>query len=328
MWIEIRKDGITVYIKDDNFNEIVFRLSPFFDCIPVSDISNMKLNCWRISGENGFDENSLVRITPEIRGDKGPQKEYFVDEKNKNIYVSKPNDPRFISQVKIRLARDIIKHTLMRRGFCCLHGGMVSYQGKGICFLGEKMHGKTSFMLSMLATGKASFISNDDISISDCGFGLEGTGFPRSISVRKDSIGMMDNILNEYNFMRDLKHPDNGNKELSGNNFYFVNELADIFGCGIIPEAKINCFLYLQFADGDLEVSEVSREEKINILRRFVDPEVSRYFMDFKKYFENSDNRISAGIEKNIENIPFYVVKENIYKMNQTQEWIGNMLNG
>ncbi|MBO4347256.1 MAG: hypothetical protein J5840_06430 [Lachnospiraceae bacterium] len=328
MWIEIIKDGITVYIQDDSFNEIVFRLSPFFECIPVSDISNMKSGCWRITGENGIDKNTLVKITPVIRGDKGPQKEYYVDEEDRIIYVSKPDDPRFISQVKIRLARDIIKHTLMSRGFSCLHGGMVSYQGKGICFLGEKKHGKTSFMLSMLATGKASFISNDDISISAQGSGLEGTGFPRSISVRKDSIGMMDNILNKYDFTKDLKHPDNGNKELSANNFYFVNELADIFGCDITPKAGINCFLYLEFTDGELEISEVKGEEKIDILRRFVDPEVSRYFMDFKKYFENSDNRITAEIEKNIENIPFYAVKENIYKMNQTQEWIGNMLNG
>ena len=321
MWIEIARNGVWVYIQSKSYKRIYDIVTPYFECRVLDDEKLMKSNSWKILHEYKIKEN-MIEIIPHIEGDKEPKRKYYVDKQNKTIIIAEPTSKEFVLQISIRLARDIIKHTLMQEGYCFLHGGMIVYHDNGICFLGEKMHGKTSFLLSTLATSEAHYVTNDDVTIDAKDGMIEGIGWPRAISVRKDSVGLMNSVLNKYSFEISFSHPDNSIEDLSGSYFYYVNELAGIFKCDIVPKAKVDCFIYLQFTDEDFCVVEVTGEDKKKLLQRFVDPEVSKYFLDFKGYFGNCENLLTDEIVQGLENIPFYIVSQNIKKMDEVQGWI------
>lgn len=326
MWIEIVRNGVKVYIMTDNYNRVRNIVTPYFECALVKNVKQIDNNSWKIVHEYKNNRN-LIEINPYFHGDKEPKRVYCIDEEDKTIIIVQPCDKEFVLQISIRLARDIIKHTLLKKGYCYLHGGMVLYQNKGICFLGEKMHGKTSFLLSMLATKKADYVTNDDITINVSNNSIVGIGWPRAISVRKDSVQFMSQILHNYRFDIEFSHPDNYIDQLNDSYFYYVNDLINIFECKAIPYAKVDFFIYLQFTNGDFSVVEATEQEKISVMQRFVDSELSKYFMDFKKYFGKCENALPKEIAATIKPIPLYFVNQNIKKMEQVQEWIRKVIN-
>jgi len=325
-WVEIRRNNYYMYIFLDNsyVKLLDYMVSPFFECKIVSQPS---LNSWRIFLE--YNDNLIIGsqlITPHFANDIEPQREYYFNDQLKTILICKPRDLRLKLQIAVRLSRDIIKHLYLQDNSIFFHGGMISYEGKGICFLGDKKAGKTSIMLSLLATNNASFISNDDVSVTINEAGnCVGYGWPRAISIRKDSLNLMNNVLGTYDFDNQIMHPDNCFDKTHNYLFLYPNELAKIFSCNISTESKIDMILIPHFSNNTaFSFREVPYAEKCKYLKEFINKDFNKYFTDFAKCFTLPDKPNNSF--EIIAKIKMYYVSQNIAHMDLFCDWIRRML--
>lgn len=327
IWLKIKKYKYLVYIfcKKKDFIIIKEMVEPFFEVELLESISE---NDWTIYPYGNINASLVCfdEIYPFIKDDSEPKRKYLCDFEKRIIGIIEPSNYKFRIQIAVRLVRDIIKNMFLEKNMCYFHGGMIKYKNKGICIMGGKKSGKTSTILAILSTQKASFVSNDDISIIFDSGELFCLGWPRAISIRKDSILSMNGILHKFDFTRNFRHPDNYISELSHTSFVYVNELKEIFGCDIDVSSKIDMIIFPEFSsEKETEVIELENEEKMKCLLRNIEPDINRYFHDFEKCFLK-DNVISKELSDNLSKIKMLKLKQNINNMQSTLEWIDKVI--
>lgn len=155
----------------------------------------------KISGLNGYKE-----IVYSPLGE--PSCRFFLNGDRKQIFLEEvASNSEWLIQLIVRLIRKIIRLEFYEDNHLFLHGGLVGLEEKGIGVLGAKKAGKTSTILSLLKEFKvSSFVTNDDISLKTKEGSWIGYGWPRSISIRNDTIlKLFDNDHLNKNLI--LKHP-------------------------------------------------------------------------------------------------------------------------
>lgn len=314
-----------IYIKEEDFNFFRFHMSPFFEI----SITEYKEGNWRIFPyyDNNMNLSSMFMFEHIFDNiSESEKREYMCDFTRNAIAILEPSSISERLQITIRLCRDIIKN-LNKRNMLFLHGGMVAYRNKGICILGEKKSGKTSTILSFLSND-ADFIVNDDLSISVHSSGkLIGYGWPRAISIRKDTLDKVfskekGNAIERFIGL----HPDNVKEAYEGHTFIYVDELEKLFECCIRRYFSIDAIIFPEFHNevGTI-IEKVKDEEKLQMFYRFVDKNVNKYFRKFETYFEGcfADKE---SMEHILGYIPMYHVKQNIGNISETIELVGELL--
>ncbi|WP_187355402.1 hypothetical protein ['Paenibacillus yunnanensis' Narsing Rao et al. 2020] len=311
-------------MKDD-IQFIKDKVEPFFE-VTTTSINDQRYWSIFVDYSNLNQRTGWESITPSFKGDLEPKREYLFNPGEKSICILQPQDRRLRLQIAVRLCRDILKHLLLDERISFFHSGMVVYKDKGICFMGPKKAGKTSSILSLLSKGEGKFVSNDDLSITINEKGeFLGYGWPRALSIRKDAIQSMENVLKDFDFSHSLEHPDNFIEELSNHIFLYPADMCRLFGCEIVPEYKVDKIIFPEFwSENDFQVKKLDKNEKLLYLENNLDVDINKYFLDFKDFFPEAN-----GLEvlfPDFLNIEMYAIKQNIEHMHLTSAWISSVI--
>ena len=106
----------------------------------------------------------------------------------------------------MRFVRGAIYQRLLKRGFVPLHSSAVCIQGTGVLFVGPKLAGKTTLMLSALKQMQADFVANDLLLFRRQGVKMEAVGLPTSLGIRPETALLFD--LEQSYFLNSAKSPD------------------------------------------------------------------------------------------------------------------------
>ncbi|MFF5858526.1 hypothetical protein ACFY8B_23340 [Streptomyces sp. NPDC012751] len=124
-----------------------------------------------------------------------------------------------------------------------LHAGMVAWHGHGVAVAGNKRSGKTSTVLAAAGAG-ADFVSNDDLSVHQGPGGPVGHGWPRSVSVRLDTLGPLGLTL-----PAGTTHP--ANRHRTDVQLLMPEEVGRMLGCRIAPSAPLKALLFPSFTQDE-----------------------------------------------------------------------------
>ncbi|MGW7466963.1 hypothetical protein ACWGJT_20210, partial [Streptomyces xantholiticus] len=141
-----------------------------------------------------------------------------------------------------------------------LHAGMVSWQGHGLAVVGNKRSGKTSTVMAAAAAG-ADFVSNDDLSLHRGRDRLIGVGWPRSVSIRLDTLEPLGLRLPAR-----PAHPSNKHRDEA--QLLMPHEISRLLDCRIAPDAPLRTVLFPSF--GADETSTLRRLDPQETAKRLL----------------------------------------------------------
>ncbi|WP_223778320.1 hypothetical protein [Streptomyces sp. 135] len=135
-----------------------------------------------------------------------------------------------------------------------LHAGMVAWRGLGIALVGNKRSGKTSTVIAATAAG-AHFVSNDDLSLHEGPGGPTGVGWPRSVSIRLDTVEPLGLALPARPV-----HPANAHR--SEARLLMPHEIGGMFDGRVAPKAPLCAVVFPSFAaHGSAVLTRVAPDE-------------------------------------------------------------------
>ncbi|MGH8794763.1 MAG: hypothetical protein ACRDXX_19215 [Stackebrandtia sp.] len=212
---------------------------------------------WRVRAPDGdadAGDHDLVAVTP----DGEPTTEIRFSPSRREVLLHLPADEGFMTQNAVRFVRILLRLSHASREEIFIHGGMVHRHGRGAAILGDKRAGKTSTVLAAAMSG-AAFVSNDDLSLRQSEAGWTGRGWPRSISVRKDTFPALGVSLREELQSRNmsLRHPANASvdellpagERNVGAVLLYASELGRVFDAPLMTESPVDAFVFPRFVD-------------------------------------------------------------------------------
>lgn len=216
-----------------------------------------------------------------------PMRKFLVDEKRRILQIVEPVDEKWLSQILIRITRDALRN-LAHHKMHFLHGAFVVYKNKGICILGEKRGGKTTTVLNILSSNHTSFISNDDVSIEYCSTRNEwiAYGWPRSLSVRKDSFSALKKIGIDFNMNVKLSHPYNQNNVSNECLTFYPADFSLLTNSPIEKKHRLDIVLFTSFSTENKFASIDSRLGEKR-LARFIEYDINKYFGELGTFFSS-----------------------------------------
>lgn len=315
----------SIYVKAPiNFlKEVAHELYPFIYCEAASEVP---LNSWTITLSEEVDEKDKGRkISFQIGSLDEPEREYIVYEDKKIIYIRKPLDLIWRKQLVLRIIRDCLKNILLNNGMIYLHGAFVVYEHKGICILGDKRSGKTTSVLNLLSHQNSQFLSNDDVSIKVSEKNTKAFGWPRSISVRKDSFDALKKAKINYKLEEmDLAHPYNNKQSKLSDEYitFYPNEFSELTNSLLTESSNLDCVIFTKFGQEN-SIKEIGYKDGCEKLRNYIVTDINRYFKELEDYFKNKKKEnleISDIIRKDVK---FLEVSQNFNNLRSLSESLG-----
>ncbi|MBC1512043.1 hypothetical protein [Listeria booriae] len=247
------------------------------------------------------------------------EKLFLIDDRQRYIYMVKPYDLVWRKQYALRFIRDFFRNEFVRLGYIFFHGGVISKKNIGLAFLGEKKSGKTTTIINGLKQS-FNFITNDDVSVQIKDMKVLGYGWPRSISIRKDT------LINIPQLMTSLKVSNPDNFTASGENFIFLypNELASVMDIKIIPCTEIKYFIFPKFNSSlsSSKLTKLSYHESTKLLELNHDSDVHKYYREFEDFFNlnlTTEKNFKEISETLISQAEFYLLEQNMNTMESSQ---------
>lgn len=241
--------------------------------ITATDASNWKIiaNHSTSTSTDGY-ERHVISSPGEPRG------EALVSRKTKLICLEEREDEWLVLRTR-RMLRNLLRMQLAMQGAIFLHGGMVIINGSiGVAYIGASKAGKTSSVLAALTQG-AAFVTNDDLTVL-IGDGIPlALGWPRSIYVRRDTLGVLG-LPSEFWEALTLIRPIGAALDQEFVSFS-PGEIAEMFRCQIISDAPLTHLVFPQFSSelsssGPL-LQPLSAQEALSLLSAHLEPGVDAY---------------------------------------------------
>ncbi|PRY37512.1 hypothetical protein [Umezawaea tangerina] len=184
---------------------------------------------------------------------------YAVDHAKRTLHHLAPWDEAWATQALLRATRSAHRCAASRRGVVFLHAGLVDLDGMGVLLVGGSCSGKTSFITASGLSGAGVMVSNDDVglvSAPETG-GLVGHGWPRSISMRLDTMRLLFGAERSDAIRAGLTHPANrtllslkeSGVEEHGTALLYPWEYTEVVGTGIRRSATVDAVVYLSLCD-------------------------------------------------------------------------------
>lgn len=208
--------------------------------------------------------------------------EYAVDYPSRFLFHVSPREDAWVVQSLLRATRAIHRSTASRHGAMFMHAGLIHFNGKGIALVGGSRAGKTSLIMASVMNGGCQMVCNDDVSLV---YGpdsneVTGVGWPRSISVRLDSLDLLFGRNRSSTIQASLSHPANqtllslraSGIEPHGTALLYPWEYAELFKTEIKQETKVDALVYLSLADdpSGVEFYPVSRSASSKSLEKHI----------------------------------------------------------
>ncbi|MFC7308237.1 hypothetical protein ACFQVC_28955 [Streptomyces monticola] len=189
--------------------------------------------------------------------------EYAVDHAGKTLFHLAPQGESWITQSLLRATRAIHRSEASRQGALFLHSGLVELNGVGVALVGGSRAGKTSLIMASVLNGSGVMVCNDDVSLvtHPDERGVTGIGWPRSISVRLDTLDVLFGRQRAQTIRSSLSHPGNetilslrdSGVEQHGTALIYPWEYADLLGTGIGRSLKVEAIVHLGLTDDPAE---------------------------------------------------------------------------
>lgn len=189
--------------------------------------------------------------------------EYAVDHTRRRLFHLAPGGEAWVTQSLLRATRAIHRSAASRRGALFLHAGLVELNGSGIALVGGSRAGKTSLIMASVLAGPGLMVCNDDVSLTvDAeGGGVLGIGWPRSISVRLDTLHLLFGRDRAETVRASLSHPANetlpslidSGVEPHGTALLYPWEYADVLNTRIGHSTRVDAVVHLSLADAPSE---------------------------------------------------------------------------
>lgn len=276
----VYRDPVAVEILTNDlvlFENAAKLLRPLFKTIKEEEVPSLA-HRFRIdaSGESSVDPGEISRH--EIKGE--PERIYSLNYKSRVINILRPEAREWRAQHVVRLIRALYR--LVIAGSCgqFFHGAMVNYMGAGIALIGRKRSGKTTAMLSLLASG-AQYVANDDVGVLQRGEGgWVGVGSTRSVSIRADTARLQHiAAFLDKTSTAGFSHPFNADPSNAQYLHARPNELAELFGTTVCSEANLTHLIFPSFVDGQHApgFSRLTESEVIQRLHQNLLPIVDKH---------------------------------------------------
>lgn len=274
--------AITLGVSDFLVEQITQKFKEFYDYHVMDSFSN---NDWLITSEKLINQSDqqIFEITQHYKHLDEPIRKFLVDKERKILQVLEPIDMKWLPQILTRLTRDALRNLAYHK-MHYLHGAFVVYKDYGVCILGEKRGGKTTSILNILSSDESAFISNDDVSVAYNDGTWEAFGWPRSISVRKDSISALEKIGMTFDWDVKLNHPYNMNNVSNEYVTFYPNDFSKFTRSPILKNHRLDVVLFTSFAEENkfLVVDEKIGEERLN---KCILHDINDYFGDLGQFF-------------------------------------------
>ncbi|MEU9002125.1 hypothetical protein [Streptomyces sp. NPDC048551] len=207
--------------------------------------------------------------------------EYAVDHPRKELYHLAPRGESWVTQSLLRATRAIHRSEASRQGVLFLHAGLVQLGGLGVAVVGGSRAGKTSFVMAAVLGGGGVMVCNDDVSLTAGRDGtVTGAGWPRSVSVRLDTLDLLFGAQRARAVRASLTHPANetllslrdAGIEQHGTALIYPWEYADLLGTAIGRSARVDAIVHLSLADdpSEADLAPVEAGERGALLDRHV----------------------------------------------------------
>jgi len=195
-------------------------------------------------------------------------------------------DPeRWLVQATLRQLRHVLRLSLGSREMVFVHGALVRIRDRGVALVGEKRSGKTSTLLALLEVPGTAFVSNDDVSITFRRERPLGLGWPRSVRIRLDTLGVLELVgPGARGRPVRLRHPLNGGSPLPdptrdpcapGVLHAFPDELGRCLDRPVLTECAIDVVVFPSFAaslDAAPRIDRLDRSRALAALERHSAP--------------------------------------------------------
>ncbi|MBP2189679.1 hypothetical protein BJ987_002580 [Nocardia goodfellowii] len=190
--------------------------------------------------------------------------DYAVDHAKKICFHVAPSSDAWVTQSVLRATRAMHRSAASRQGVMFLHAGLVQLNGMGVALVGGSRAGKTSFIMASVLEGSGVMVCNDDVSVTTFP-GREyvaGVGWPRSISVRLDTLDLLFGSSRAATIRSSLSHPANrtlmslreSGVEPHGTVLLYPWEYAELLATKIEQSTRIDAIVHLSLADERSEV--------------------------------------------------------------------------
>ncbi|MET7641166.1 hypothetical protein [Streptomyces sp. NPDC005438] len=236
---------------------------------------------WEVTDRtHGTPPDDAVRESVTAQGEVSV--DYAVDHADRRLYHLAPRGEAWVTQSLLRATRAIHRSTASRRGDVFLHAGIVELNGAGVALVGGSRSGKTSLIMASVLNGSGLMVCNDDVSLTaDAdGAGVTGMGWPRSISVRLDTLDLLLGTDRAEAVRATLSHPANrtlvrlreSGVEPHGTALLYPWEYADVLDTRVGRSADVRAIVHLGLTDapGEGVLEPVRASERGDLFDRHV----------------------------------------------------------
>ncbi|MCY7709532.1 hypothetical protein P4T38_11515 [Bacillus safensis] len=257
-YVSYQKNDVRVVLGADESiqNLVISKVHPYIDCSKLTE--RHEGDVWTILTSEYAQEIKkeipLEEVFYETKME--PRCRYLYQGEKKVIVIDEPKDDRWAAQHALRLIRVLLRLLCYQDGLIYLHGGMMEMNQKGIALVGGSRAGKTSTILSLLSLTDARYITNDDIGVSYTNTEYTGTGWPRSMSIRKDSFEAIEKLGTPYR-LQTSSHP--FNEDDKSYHFVYPEELEKWFAREVKTMGKIDVIVFPEFLPHGQTGAELSK---------------------------------------------------------------------
>ncbi|OCQ50986.1 hypothetical protein Ppb6_04084 [Photorhabdus australis subsp. thailandensis] len=291
------------------------------------DISGWTIFIGQQAKSDIMEASSIVDV---VKPQGEPERRYIISKSDKFILIESPIEDIWQVQHAYRLIRVLSRIHFYNQGMRFFHGGFIEYCSHGIAFMGGKRSGKTTSILTTLSNSQSAFVTNDDLGIRISKDGVLGYGWPRAVSVRKDTL----NLPHIYKYLagkqQELNHPANSVMNNPLYTFFYPREISDTFSSKLEPTSKVNVVIFPGFANNGNEVKtkRLTKDQFFEKLTYNFESEFNKYSDFLSDHIHHDDNWSRQVIDKLASSVEGYEVVQDFDRMLDLNTVLDSILNG
>jgi len=312
-YVSYQKNDVRVVLgaEESIQNLVISKVHPYIECRKTDEKHTEDV--WTIvTGKYAQEmqkEGPLEEVFYQTKME--PRCRYLYHGERKVIVIDEPNEGRWVAQHALRLIRVLLRLLCYQDGLIYLHGGMMEMNQRGMAIVGGSRAGKTSTILSLLSLTDARYITNDDIGITFTNNEYTGTGWPRSMSIRKDSFEAIEKLGSPYR-LQTSSHP--FNEDDKSYHFVYPEELEKWFSREVKTTGKIDVIVFPEFlphGQTGAELSKISPNEAAERLKEHAVINPGRHNEFLLPYFTlPTREELEPFLNDLAEKIPCYSLKQ------------------
>lgn len=308
---------VGLIISGGYYKSICDELMPYIDINNVEEIGDNIIKIYSINSFSGDVDGYMEYIE---KRENEPDNVILYRVKTREIIIVQ-NDDRWELKYCVRLIRNLIRWQMYTSNYVFLHGGMVNIDNVGVAFLGKKRSGKTSSIITALTRCNSEYISNDDLCVFDDDNNT-ALGWPRAISIRKDTLQYLDKLKHLYTDEKYLRcHPINSYHKvnLTMDKIYLTpKKMCEYINIKMKTEGSIKVIIFPKFHKDECSVRKIDNGEALEALMANVESlpdKHSDFLIDFFQI--PSKEAIKRKVLNIIERARCYEVKQNMQTLNE-----------